>query len=133
MRSSTTAIRDELPGLQRGILDPRAHQRARVPEAAMLVVGVTCSARDCWPWTKTHVPTRAVLPSADSATSPDGPSPPAQVPSLLPCCVQTPLVRVNIQAGGRRTPAHTFFLGSRRRAGRPRRAGGQVGVRSNAS
>src|SRR5262245_61616308 len=53
-----------------------------------------------------HPPTMAVLPSADRATAipwPDGngacPNRQAPVPtSLLPCCVQTPSVRVNTHA-----------------------------------
>ena len=55
-----------------------------------------------------HPPTMAVLPSADSATDmPWRALPTAPVPtSLLPCCVQTPPLRVNTHAASRPPPAH---------------------------
>src|SRR5262245_38555481 len=79
-----------------------------MPEAAMPLAGETCNV-PC-PCAKTHAapalplskgpPTMAVLPSPDNATDrPWSPDPTAPVPtSLLPCCVQTPLLRVKTHA-----------------------------------
>ena len=99
--------------------------------ANMFVVGVTCSAG----WTKTHAapvaapgdglssgpPTRAVLPSAESATETPCPARPiAPVPiSLLPCWVHKPLLRVKTHAapttpllGSELSLAHVSLIGA---------------------
>src|SRR3981081_2088596 len=61
-----------------------------------------------------HPPTMAVLPSADSATDmPWRALPTAPAPtSFLPCCVQTPPLRVNTHAASARHPPTIAVLPS---------------------